>query len=100
MLVLPRGLHESVVIGDAFLVTVIGIQNKAVDLAIKRRDNQAPVFVTLDLGETWEVGLDVQVSMVGTVPRLNQLPKARLGLQGPPSVSIHRKEVWDAIHGK
>ena len=44
------------------------------------------------LGESIKIGKDIEITIV----RLGD-KRVRIGIDAPPELAVHRKEVWDAI---
>jgi carbon storage regulator len=90
MLVLSRNKNEVIKIGDDIDITVISIGEK-VRLEIVQPGSKV-VESSYDLDEVIKIGDDIEVKITdirGT--------KVRLGISCPPYISIHRKEVYDAM---
>ena len=47
----------------------------------------------LYVNESFDIGLGAKVTLVEI-----RNSKARLGIVAPKDLSVHRKEVWDALH--
>lgn len=52
------------------------------------------LILTRKVGETICIGEDVEITTLGI--KGNQV---RMGISAPKSVSVHRKEIYDRIHG-
>ena len=99
MLVLSRGVNESVMIGDDVEVVVRSLRAKRVGLVVK--------LLAVGGRFTYEDVIPVELNQ-GSEPI--RLPgnvtceivdvggdKARLGICAPKETSVHRREVYDAI---
>jgi len=99
MIVVTRKQDESVMVGDDIEVTVNSVIKDKVKLTVCEEGGS--FTVTLGRDEIQYVGKGVTVSVVdirGDQVSLSSVRrKARLCLDGPRNVSLHRKEVWDAI---
>jgi carbon storage regulator len=97
MLILQRGVHESIMIGDEITVEVMAINATTIKLRATRTlpglDTEA---IYADLAETERQDLSDEFA-VQVIAIKSELNKVRLGIHAPKYVSIHRKEVYDAI---
>jgi sRNA-binding carbon storage regulator CsrA len=98
MLVLSRAVGEAVLIGGLKVVTVEKVGPDFVEIRITElaRDPNPPVWLSLHNNQFVEIMPDVQV---GLLHLRTDSPRARLGFVLPREVPIHRKEIWDSIHG-
>ena len=99
MLVLVRQVDEWIMIGDDLLVGPFLIDSHRIRLTVNGRvlggaQDGAPFTKTIDLSTDAELELapNVSVRVVQILP-----PKVRIGVVAPKTISIHRKEVYDAI---
>ncbi|MEL7536754.1 MAG: carbon storage regulator CsrA [Pseudomonadota bacterium] len=53
------------------------------------------LILTRKVGESIRIGDDVEITTLGI--KGNQV---RMGITAPKSVSVHRKEIYDRIHGE
>jgi carbon storage regulator len=112
MLVISRKQGDSVVIDDKILVTIMKIQRDKVSLELKcpeqysiqleesgkqinHAENLPPRVVVRKKLESFVINSDFTVTVVEI-----RDDKVRLGIVVPKECSVHRKEVFDAIHGK
>ena len=113
MLVLSRRVDQSLVIGECTIITVASIGTDSIDVTVKTplgfqvagRATQETT-VTLRHGEytrikrvfnlvpnpNWPIDREVQLTLVHL-----RDDKARLGVEAPLDVPVHRSEVWDAL---
>ncbi|MFI5380997.1 MAG: carbon storage regulator [Tepidisphaerales bacterium] len=99
MFVLRRQKGESVMIGDDLMVTVSTITDASALVRVSRRALGGRIRAFEDVSQTWlkrddsiPLGHDASCTLVDIVG-----DKVRLGLEAPLAVSVHRKEVYDAI---
>jgi sRNA-binding carbon storage regulator CsrA len=101
MLVLTRGVNQSVVLADRVIVTLVRLLPEAIELTIQPAEGGPCALVAVGLGEFADVGLDARVSLLEVRQAVSceggccGRPKARLGFETPPAVRVSRKEVWD-----
>ena len=99
MLVLSREINQSLMIGDDLELTVIKIRGTRANLHITRR--LIGGRLSEDLFSNWlekDRPLDLGNGIVCAVIDVRDNPtKVRLGIQAPKELSVHRKEVYDAI---
>jgi carbon storage regulator len=112
MLVVSRKQGESIVIDDKILVIILKIQRDKVSLELKCRDqysiqldersepmnyaeNSPSLVLVRKKLESFVIKSDFTVTIVDI-----RDDKVRLGIVVPKECSVHRKEVFDAIHGK
>lgn len=99
MLVISREINQSIMIGADIELQVLKLRGSSANLHIARRliggrliDELYSGWLakdqSVDLGES----ISCAVVDVGSNPT-----KVRLGIQAPKEISIHRKEVYDAI---
>ena len=99
MFVLSRHSDQSVMLGDDLEVMVLKVRSKRVLLAVYRAvpgprlmwDASEPRW--LDVGDHLELGDDISCHVVDV-----RAETVRLGLCLPPTITPHRREVYDAIH--
>jgi carbon storage regulator len=99
MLVLSREINQSLMIGDDMQLEVLKIRGTRANLRITRRliggRLTQEVFADwLEKDRSIELGNQISCAVVdiGGNPT-----KVRLGIQAPKDISVHRKEVYDAI---
>lgn len=92
-MVISRRRDESIVIDGEVTVTVLEIGDEWVQLWIEQRVGNARGAI-LETGDWTDVGPGVQVTLVRT-----REDKARLGIEAPMHYSVHRGEMYEAIHG-
>ena len=99
MVVLSRTVGTVVMIGDNVEIEVISINPDVMELQVTRRELRGRLttqaIYPLRVNEQVDLG-DGCACAVADIKG----DKARLGLTAPKSVSIHRKEVYDAIRRK
>jgi carbon storage regulator CsrA len=98
MFVISRQAGEMIMIGDDVVVTVESLRGKSVTLDV--RHTSAGGRLTLDDSFRRDVGVDDSIDL--PVPAVCSVvdirgDKVRLGIVAPKEVSVHRKEVYDAI---
>jgi sRNA-binding carbon storage regulator CsrA len=103
MLILSRRVNEAVVIADRLIVTLVRLLPESVELILQEATGGTRTLLELGLQEFVNLGLGTRLTLVevrmitvcaGTICGG---PKARLGFEAPPTISIVRKEVWDVI---
>ena len=99
MLVISREIHQSLMIGDDLQLQVMKIRGTSANLRITR--SLIGGRMTEDLFSGWlekDKPLDLGNEIICAVLDVRDNPtKVRLGIQAPKEISIHRKEVYDAI---
>lgn len=105
MLVLSRQAGQTVIIGEDLFVTVDKILSQAGQLSVcaparvikgvsgtvlEKRANVAAILLARD--EHVDLGPEIRVTVVDI-----RGDKLRLGIDSPPELPVHRKEVYDAI---
>lgn len=100
MFITSRALHQSLIIANSFLVTVAHVAQQSVELLVKDRATAESRFLVVEEGEFQEIADDIRIYLLG-VPERPDGPgrSARLGIEAPHTLSIHRKEDWEASHG-
>jgi sRNA-binding carbon storage regulator CsrA len=105
MLVLSRYIYEVIVIGDRFWITLSNISRVAIKLEVHDSSTLENCTLLLDEGHYASINPDIRLSFCGVrraqqglVQRAQQGLKARIGIEVPRDVSVHRKEVWGALH--
>jgi carbon storage regulator len=99
MLVISREPNQSLLIGDDLQLQVLKIRASSAHLRVTR----GPIGgrITDELYSDWleqNRPLDLGNKIVCAVVQIQVHPaKIRLGIEAPREVSIHRKEVYDAI---
>jgi sRNA-binding carbon storage regulator CsrA len=103
MLVVSRRVNEAVVLGDRVIITLARLLPNGVVLTIQQGTDGPSTLVELGVEECIDIELGVRLTLVD-VRMAAVCPKticggltARLGFEGPPTVPIVRKEVWDMI---
>jgi sRNA-binding carbon storage regulator CsrA len=96
MLILSRYPLESVVIGDHLFVTVKMIGTGHIELGVHDSETNANFSHRIKKDELIEIGPEIRVGFFD-VREFEKGPKARLGIDLPRDVPVHRKEVWDAL---
>jgi sRNA-binding carbon storage regulator CsrA len=98
MLVLKRAVGQSLVVGEDWLLTLAHVEKGVAQVNLARLQNQDQVnAIALPQAQRVEVLPDVHVMFVEP---LSDCAGARLGLEMPRDLSIHRKEVFDAMQGE
>ncbi len=99
MLVISREINESLMIGHDLELTVIKIRGTKANLHIARR--LIGGRLSEDLFSDWlekDRPLDLGNGICCAVVDIGGNPtKVRLGIEAPKEISVHRKEVYDAI---
>jgi sRNA-binding carbon storage regulator CsrA len=103
MLVLSRRVNEAVVLADRLIVTVVRLLPESVELILQEATGGPSTFLKLGRQECVDLGLGTRLTLVEV--RMITVcagttcggPKARLGFEAPPTISVVRKEVWDVI---
>jgi carbon storage regulator len=98
MLILSRFPLESVVIGDHLVVTVTAIGADDIEIAVHDSEAKANHSHRIKKDERIEISPEIRIAFVG-VRDGEKGQKARLGIEVPRDVPVHRQEVWDAIQG-
>ncbi len=101
MLCIRRQRDESIVIGDDLVVTVVEIRGERVALAVGHLHSGGRLPMVEQSEPVWLMPnqqLPVGHECVCTVVDVRG-DVVRLGIEGPRQVSVHRKEVYDAIVG-
>ncbi len=98
MMVLSRHANESIMVGEDLLITVRSIRGNTVTVSFgstraSRFDKlDVPPDVQLNRNERVTIAPDIHLTAVDI-----RGETVRLGFELPQGVSLHRKEVWDAI---
>lgn len=107
MLVLSRQVGEAVMIGREIVVEVSNVDSEAISVTLvvrgrlvggNGRGSSLPVGHghVLHRNESCQLGSDISVTLVDV--RLGEPGrKARLGINAPPHLAVHRREVFEAI---
>jgi sRNA-binding carbon storage regulator CsrA len=107
MRVLTRACREAVIIatpaGETVVFTVVSVEPKRVALSVERLNStetsDPSSVINIGLGETTtNIRDSVNLSYVAYAAS-REHPTARLGITAPKEYAVHRKEVWDVIHG-
>jgi sRNA-binding carbon storage regulator CsrA len=93
IMILSRRPNEALVLGEHTVVTVARILPSAVRLAIENRIETSYKSLVLGLGHSRELASGVRITLVEI-----KSAKVRLGIEASRSVSVYRKEIWDALH--
>lgn len=94
MLVLSRQIDETLMIGDAILVTVVSISPEMTTLHVCYDDDEQHVEqkCALEIDDRIEITDEVHVSVVDI-----RGDKVRLAVRAPRTVPVHRKEVYEQL---
>jgi len=99
MLVISREINESLMIGHDLEVEVVKIRGSSANLRVTRR--LVGGRISEDLFSDWlqkDRPLDLGNGICCAVVDIRSNPtKVRLGIEAPREISVHRKEVYDAI---
>jgi carbon storage regulator CsrA len=93
MLVLARAPQEAVQIGDDIVVELLDLNPFEVKI---RAHNSANELFCGVVSEHEHVAIAPEIE-IHVVEIRTQINKARFGIVAPKSLSVHRKEVYDAI---
>jgi carbon storage regulator CsrA len=100
MIIFSRHVGEAVMVGDRVEVAVAAIEPMFAVLSIRHSPAGGLVSAEDSLRLTCAIGDVVQVPAAGSctvVEIRDDVGKVRLGMDAPKDISIHRKEVWEAI---
>jgi carbon storage regulator len=100
MLVLSRMKDESVMIGHHLLVTVSELDVARVELLVSRKTRGGRMSFFTEIARTW-LDLDASIPLGEGISCLVvdvRGDKVRLGFTYPKEISLHRKEVYDALN--
>ena len=98
MIVISRQVADAIMVGEDVEVGVVAIEPAAVTLSV--RHSAVGGRLTLEDSFQQVAGRDAVISLpaVGVCTIVDiRGDKVRLGMDAPKDVSIHRKEVWEAI---
>jgi carbon storage regulator len=98
MLILSRYPGESIYFGEQLFVTLAKIGAGQIELDVHDTSVIAKSSHRLKANETIEISPDIYITFV-EARESEKGQSARLGIEAPRDVPVHRKEVWDAIHG-
>ena len=93
MLVLSRAPQEGLMIGDQIVVEVLDLNPFEVKLRACNSTNELFCGVVSE-HERLDIAPAIRVHVLQISAPMN---KARLGIEAPKEISVHRKEVYDAI---
>jgi sRNA-binding carbon storage regulator CsrA len=91
MLVQSREIGQAIVIEDV-LVTLITVAPHYAEVALQKLSGGKSLVVTLPHNESVDACYDTKLVYIQSFGQ-----KARLGIDVPPGIRVHRKEVWDVI---
>jgi carbon storage regulator len=99
-LVLSRYVDESIMIGDELLLTVVQIRSNTATVRatlqpVADREVRYTFDCTLKRDDRRELQPEVFCSLADV-----RGDKVRLSIQAPRTISVHRKEVYDAIRSE
>ena len=98
MFVISREVGESVMIGDDVELTVVKLRAKVVTLDMRHTTLRGRITLDDSFRRDAVVGDVLDLPAPGSCAVVDiRGDKVRLGLDAPKDVSIHRKEVWEAI---
>jgi len=93
MLVLARAPQEAVMVGDEIVVEVLDLN--PFEVKLRAHNSTSELFSgVLAENEHIDLGPEMQIYVVDIRAQIN---KVRLGIVAPKEISVHRKEVYDAI---
>ncbi len=101
MLVLSRQNNEAIMIGQEWLVEVVSLSKSSVKLhvignEVGGRLTTDKLYGPLKRDQGINIAPDIRIDIVDLRQDPNGL-KVRLGISAPKDLSVHRKEVYDAI---
>jgi carbon storage regulator CsrA len=94
MLVISRQVGDAVMIGQDLEVAVVSIEPEAVTLCVRHSGGGPESVHRVARDAVLELPLHTSCTPVDI-----RSDKVRLGLTCPKELSVHRKEVYDAIRG-
>lgn len=89
MLVLSRTLNQSIMIGESVEIYVVGVSPKSVDLVVFGLPGKRFQQIPLQVHEVANISQDISLTLIHT-----RDGKARLGIEGPRHLPIHRGELF------
>jgi carbon storage regulator CsrA len=92
MIVLSRERNETVMIGESLLVTVMLVRGDRVTLEVEDQERSQTSTHELERDQELLLRGDCRVRVVDI-----RAEKVRLGVVAPRQLSVHRKEVWEAL---
>ena len=91
MLVMSREIGQALVIEDV-VVTLDAFDDQHADITLQKVAGGKSISLTLNLNEFVDACYDTRIVLIAT-----RDTKARLGIEAPKNVPIHRKEIWDQL---
>ncbi len=101
MTLLSRKVGESLVIAGAYLITVLQIESTKAKIRLSGTPQHGRISFdeivheqSLARGESLAAAPNISCSII-----LITGDKVRLGITHPPSIEVHRKEIYDKLQG-
>ena len=100
MLVISRHRNESVMIGEHVEVFVTSVRAKRARVLVKHTDGGGRIALSEAVEHDGTDGSTFGLPIGGTVTIVDvRGESAILGIDVPPTLSVHRREVYEAIRG-
>ena len=98
MMVFSRQVGDAMIVGDDVELTVVRLRAKVVTLEMRHTTLGGRVTLDDSFRRDAVVGDVVNLPVTGSCSVVDiRGDKVRLGMDAPKDLSIHRKEVWEAI---
>lgn len=97
MLVLSRKKNESITIGGNTVVTVISIQPDSVEIVVDAPEKERLERKAVTLKGDLSLFLAYIPARISLVKIYESGPKARLGIDAPKDITVHRTEIADLL---
>ena len=96
MLVISRDVGQAIRVGDDIEVLVTAIDQRTIELVVTRLEVKGRLTTELTHRLARDEQIDLSDECTCAVMDIRP-PKVRLGITAPKTMSVHRKEVWEAI---